>query len=99
MKVRVESVHFNADTDLVEFIDKKLSKLEQFYDQILDVSVFLKLENSGQVRDKIFEARVHVPGDTIFVKEVDKTFEAATDAATDTLKRQIIKHKEMQRAY
>lgn len=99
MKIRVESVHFTADADLIEFIEKKLSKLEQFYDQILDVSVFLKLENSGQVRDKVFEARVHVPGDTLFVKEVDKTFESAADSATDTLKRQIIKHKELQRAH
>ena len=99
MKVRVESVHFTADAELVEFIEKKLSKLEKIYDQILDVSVFLRLENSGQVRDKIFEARIHVPGDTLFVKEVDKTFESAADAAVDTLKRQIIKHKEMQRAF
>lgn len=99
MKVRVESVHFTPDDELIEFIEKKLSKLEQFYDQILDVSVFLKLENSGQVRDKIFEARLQVPGDTLFVKDVDKTFESATDTAIDTLKRQIIKHKEMQRTY
>ncbi len=35
----------------------------------------------------------------IFVKEVDKTFESATDKAVDVLKRQIIKHKETQRAY
>ncbi len=99
MKVRVESVHFTADARLIEFIEKKLAKLEQIYDQILDVSVFLKLENSGQVRDKIFEARIQVPGDTIFIKEVDRTFESATDAALDKLKRQIIKHKEMQRSY
>lgn len=99
MKVRVESVHFNADNQLVDFIEKKLNKLEQFYDQILDVSVFLKLENSGQIRDKVFEARILVPGDTLFVKETDKTFESATDKAIDTLKRQIIKHKEMQRSF
>lgn len=99
MKVRVETVHFTADAELIEFIEKKLSKLEQFYDQILDVSVFLKLENSGQVRDKVFEVRVQVPGDTLFVKEVDKTFESAADSATDTLKRLIIKHKEVQRAH
>lgn len=99
MKVRVESVHFTADAELIEFIEKKLSKLEQIYDQILDVSVFLKLENSGQVRDKVFEARLQVPGDTLFVKEIDKTFESAADSAADTLKRQIIKHKEMQRTY
>lgn len=99
MKVRVEAVHFNVDNRLVDFVEKKLSKIEQFYDQILDVSVFLKLENSGQIKDKIFEARVHVPGDTLFVKETDKTFESATDKAVDSLKRQIIKYKELQRAY
>jgi|SRR5699024_7865690 len=99
MKIRVEAVHFDADIKLIDFIKKKLSKIEQFYDQILDVSVSLKLENSGQVRDKIIEVLVYVPGDTIFVKEVDKTFETATDRVVDTLKRQIIKHKEMQRAY
>ncbi|WP_236975271.1 ribosome hibernation-promoting factor, HPF/YfiA family [Membranihabitans maritimus] len=99
MRVRVESVHFTADTELVNFIERKMQKLEQFFDQIIDVEIFLKLENSGQVRDKVFEGKIHVPGDTIFVKEVDKTFESATDKAVDVLKRQIIKHKEMQRAY
>lgn len=99
MKVRVESIHFNADRNLVDFIEKKLGKLEHFYDQIIDVNVILKLENSGQVKDKVFEAKIHVPGDTIFAKEVDKTFESATDRVVDVLKRQIIKHKELQRAY
>ncbi|GAA5225219.1 ribosome hibernation-promoting factor, HPF/YfiA family [Membranihabitans marinus] len=99
MKVRVESIHFNADRILVDFIEKKLSKLEQFYDQIIDVSVILKLENSGQIKDKILEAKIHVPGDTIFAKETDKTFESATDKAVDVLKRQIIKYKELQRTY
>lgn len=99
MKIRVEALHFDADQKLIEFIKKKLSKIERFYDQILDVNVSLKLENSGQVRDKIIEVLVSVPGDTIFVKEVDKTFETATDKVVDTLKRQVIRHKEMQRSY
>ena len=49
MKIRVEAVHFDADIKLIDFIKKKLSKIEQFYDQILDVSVSLKLEKSLEV--------------------------------------------------
>lgn len=58
----------------------------------------LKLENSGQVRDKIVEVRLSVPGDVLFVKESSKTFEAAVDEAADALKRLLIKHKEKIRA-
>jgi putative sigma-54 modulation protein len=98
MKVHTEAVQFKADIKLVEFIEKKISKLDQFFDHILEAHVVLKLENSGQVRDKIAEVRLGVPGDIIFVQESSKTFEAAVDEAADALKRQLIKHKEKMRA-
>ncbi|MCP3927522.1 MAG: ribosome-associated translation inhibitor RaiA [Bacteroidetes bacterium] len=94
MRVHTESVQFKADQKLVDYIDKKLGKLEQFFDRIIDVNVTLRLENSGQVRDKIAEVRLKVPGDTLFTKEKSKTFEASIDNAADTLKRQLIKYKE-----
>ena len=31
MKITVNAVHFNADSSLVDFIQKKLNKLETFY--------------------------------------------------------------------
>ncbi|MDZ4748465.1 MAG: ribosome-associated translation inhibitor RaiA [Saprospiraceae bacterium] len=94
MKIHLTAVHFVADQKLVDYIDKKTSKLSQFFDRITDVQVFLKLENSGQVRDKIVELKLMVPGDTLVAKETSKTFEAATDAAVDNMKRQLSKHKE-----
>lgn len=98
MKVHTEAVQFKADIKLVDFIEKKLSKLDQYFDHILEAQVVLKLENSGQVRDKIAEIRLNVPGEVIFAKESSKTFEAAVDEAADALKRQLIKHKEKIRA-
>ena len=77
MKTRTEAIHFSADKNLLEFIDKKTSKLHQFYDKIIDVDIKLRLENSGQIRDKIAEVKVHLPGTILFVKEHDKTFETA----------------------
>ncbi len=94
MKIKTQAVHFTADQKLVDFIDSKLSKLDQFYDRIISAEVTLKLENSGQVKDKIADVKINVPGGTIITKETQKTFEASIDLAVDSLKRQIIRHKE-----
>ena len=40
---------------------------------------------------------MYVPGDKLFVSNVDKTFEAAVDGGVDTLKRQLKRFKEKQR--
>jgi putative sigma-54 modulation protein len=94
MKINLSAVHFDADQRLVDYIEKKTGKLDQFFDRIIDAHVFLKLENSGQVRDKIVELKLQVPGDTLIATEVSKTFEASTDAAVDNMKRQLNRHKE-----
>ncbi|MCB0704499.1 MAG: ribosome-associated translation inhibitor RaiA [Saprospiraceae bacterium] len=99
MKVHVETVQFKADQKLLEFIDRKIAKLDTFFDRIIEVEVILKLENSGQVRDKVVEVKVHVPGDILFVSETDKAFEAAVELAVDSLKRQLKRHKEKIRSY
>ena len=99
MKVRIESVHFNADEKLQAFIEEKVNKLTNYYERIIDAHVVMKLENSGQVRDKIVEAKIQVPGDVIFSKSTEKTFESAMDKLHDTLKRNLLKHKELQRAH
>ncbi len=94
MKTRTEAIHFTADKKLLDFMEKKTSKLHQFFDRITDIDMKLKLENSGQVRDKIAEVKVQLPGTVLFVKEHDKTFETAIDAAVDSLAKQLIKYKE-----
>lgn len=94
MKVYTEANHFAVDQKLQEFIERKLGKLDTFFDRIIDARVNLKLENSGQVKDKVAEVRISVPGDVLVAKETDKTFEAAIDKLTDVLKRQLIRYKE-----
>ncbi len=97
MKVKTNAVRFSADQKLVAFIEKKLGKLETIYDRITHADVSLKLENSGKVKDKIVEVKVHIPGNTIVAKETSKTFEEAVDKSVDVLKRQLIKQKEKMR--
>jgi putative sigma-54 modulation protein len=94
MEINVQSIHFDADVKLTEFIEKKVKKLETFYDKIISAEVILKLENNGQVQDKISEIKLIIPGTTLISKETTKVFEESIDLATDALRRQLLKFKE-----
>jgi len=97
MDIKIQAVHFSADEKLKSFISEKLAKLVKFYDRIINVDVFLKLENSGQVKDKIVELKAHIPGSTIVVSSVGKSFEASFDEANDIIIRQLKRKKEKQK--
>lgn len=94
MKLQTHSVHFDADQKLVDFIQKKANKLETFYDRIIDGEVFLKLEPGEAIENKIVEIKLNIPGNQLFAKEQESSFEAATDKAVNALKKQLLKHKE-----
>ena len=99
MKIHTESVQFKADQKLHEFIEKKMEKLNTYFDRIINAEVKLRLENSGQVKDKVAEIELHVPGQNLFAKETNKSFEQAIDGAVDNLRRQLSRHKEKQREH
>lgn len=92
MKVQVHSIHFDADSKLINFIQKKLDKLDTFYDRMVDGEVFLRLNNEG-IENKTVEIKVRVPGSQLFAAEKARTFEAAADMATSALRMQIKKFK------
>ena len=92
MKIKVQSIHFDADQKLVTYVQKKMDKLETFYDRTVDGEVFLRLNNEG-IDNKTVEIKLNVPGTQLFVKEQARTFEAATEQATEALKNQLAKFK------
>jgi len=94
MEIRTQAVNFDADTKLIEFIDRKLGKLDTFYDNIVSTDVFLKLEKTGQVQDKVAEIKIKVPGSTLVAKETTKSFEESIDLGAASLRRQLIKYKD-----
>ena len=99
MKVNTQSVNFNADQKLIDFIQQRMDKLEQYYDKVIKTDVFLKLDNSNDKQNKIFEAKISVPGDSFVVKKVCKTFEEGADSAVNSLGRQLKKRKDKFRTY
>ncbi|MBT8325269.1 MAG: ribosome-associated translation inhibitor RaiA [Winogradskyella sp.] len=98
MKVNTQSVNFTADRKLLDFIQKRMDKLEMFYDKIIQSDVYLKVENTSGKENKVFEAKVKVPGDSFVVKKQCRTFEEGVDIATASLERQIKKRKQKLRA-
>ena len=45
MNINIQTVHFDADEKLLDFVQKKLEKLATFHDRITRVEDFLKLDN------------------------------------------------------
>ena len=99
MKVFVQSVNFNADKDLITFAENKVSSLEKYYDKIVDSEVFLKVQQTRGKENKFVEVKVNVPKDNFIVKKACKSFEEGLVLSTDSLKRQLNKLKEKQRAH
>lgn len=93
MDIKLHSVHFSAKEELKDFVQLKVSKLNQFYDNIIGSEVFLRLDNSKTEQNKIAEIRLAIPGKELFAKKNSKSFEESTDTAIDALRRQLRKHK------
>ncbi|HDR89397.1 MAG TPA: ribosome-associated translation inhibitor RaiA [Bacteroidetes bacterium] len=94
MNIQIHSVRFDADKKLLNFIQQKIKKLEQYNDRIIGAEVFLRLDNSQNDENKIAEIRLDIPPSPLFAKKQSKTFEEAADGVVDALKRQITKQKE-----
>lgn len=95
MNVNIQTVRFNADAKLTDYVTRKLEKITTFHDRIIKVEVFLKLDNVVHtIKDKVAEIRVQVPRQEFFVKASSKSFEESFDSALDSLVNQIKRKKE-----
>ncbi|KIA82818.1 RNA polymerase subunit sigma-54 [Kaistella solincola] len=95
MKINVQSIGLTPHAPLEEYLDKKLNKLETFYDKIHGCTVFLKVENTGEKANKTAEIKLEVPGDDIMVKKTTTTFEESIDLCAEAAKKLLIKKKEL----
>ena len=86
MNINIQTVHFDADEKLLDFVAKKIQKLATFHDRITKVDVFLKLDNLvHSIKDKVVEIKIHIPKQDCFVKASAKSFEASSKAGANDL--------------
>jgi len=94
MKVKFHTVNFTADIKLLDFTQKKMDKLDLFYDHILDGDIYLKVEPLSDRGNKLVEIKLRVPGKELVVKKYFKSFEGAIDQGVEVLRRSLLKYKE-----
>ena len=108
MKINVQSIKFDADQKLLDFIDKKVGKLEKFFDNIIscDVALTVQPDHGDNIiscdvaltvqpdHGKTVKVRLGIPGDDLIIERTAPTFEDAVVDCVDVLQDQIIKMKE-----
>lgn len=99
MILRMHTVNFNANQKLLDYVQKKVDKLETFYDRIIDGEVIMRLADNHLNKKEIFgnksvELKINIPGQQLFVKDSSSTFEAAIDLSIERMSRNLKKKKE-----
>ena len=89
MNVQIQSVKFDADKRLVEFVNAKMAKLDRFAERSTGAEVILKLDKGN----KFATITLHMPGEDLVACHQSKAFEESVDEAIDALKRQLDKFK------
>ena len=94
MTVQIQSIHFDDDKKLLDFVEERIDKLTVFYDGIISSDVTLRIDKSSDAENKIAEIKLHIAGNDLFAKKQCKSFEEAVDTSIEALKAQVKKHKE-----
>ena len=97
MEIKINAVGFSASSQLEDFIQKKISKLDKYHDGIIGSEVTLKLEKDDNLENKVVEVLLNVKGQEVFAEKNAKKFEEAVDELYDVVKRQLVKIKEKER--
>ncbi len=97
MKIQIQALHFDASANLTEFVQKKVSKLEKYADDISDVDVILKVVKPETANNKDASIKFNVKSNEFFANKVADTFEEAVDLTVEALEKQLIKFKEKTR--
>lgn len=98
MEVRIQSIHFDVSEQLLAFIQKKVAKLEKYYEDIKKVEVSLKVVKPETAENKEVGIKLLVPSGELYASKTCDTFEEAVDLCVEALEKQLVKHKEKQQS-
>ena len=98
MEIRIQAIHFDVTDRLDAFVRKKVSKLSQYHDGILDAEVILRVVKPETARNKQAGIRLKIKNSDCFAEKVSDTFEEAIDEAVAAVEKQLLKAKEKSRS-
>ncbi|MDE5945329.1 MAG: HPF/RaiA family ribosome-associated protein [Rikenella sp.] len=94
MNIQIQSVKFDADQKLLDFVQHKVSKLDRMIDNSTGAEVTLKLDKDDEAGNKVAVLKLFVPGNELVAERRSRTFEESVDLCVDAVKRQIERYKE-----
>ncbi len=92
MEIRVKSLKFDADQKLLDYVEKKVSKLSRFSDHLDDVEVTLSLLKEPDNKNVKIQTRGY--GQDLLIERNADTFEDAVSVAVDLMKEKVVRTKE-----
>ena len=92
MEIKVQSIKFDADQKLLDFIDNKVGRIDKYYEDIVRTEVNLSLLADPQ--NKNVKIIVYIPGTEIIVEKNSDTFEEAIVNCVGVLKGALVSAKE-----
>ncbi len=99
MTIKTEILDFTADTQLLQRVEKKVSKLAIFFNHISKVSVVLKKDNKDKTKSMFAEVKIYVPNGIIFTREKSSNIDNALTKALICLKLELLKYRAKRLSY
>lgn len=91
MEIKIKSLKFSADEKLVSFVEKKVARIEKFFEGVVNEAE-VSLENLKE--GKKARIQVHIPGEDLIIERVADTFENAITGCVDAMKEKLTRTKE-----
>lgn len=94
MEAKIKAIHFDITEKLVNFINKKIDKMERRFEAITDAEVTLKVVKPETAMNKEASIRLSVPpAADLYASKTANSFEEAVDLCLDALEPQLEKNK------
>lgn len=92
MEINIKSLKFDADQKLIDYIDKKVSKLAKFHEGTSVAEVTLSLLQ--EPANKCVKLKIHTPGEDHLIERNSHSFEDAVNNCVDAMREKLTRSKE-----
>lgn len=92
MEIKFKALKFEAGEKLTEFVEKKVSRLSRFCEDLAN-EIEVALEDHLK-QGKLAKIQIHIPGEELIIEREADTFENAITEAVDAMKERLTRVKE-----
>lgn len=93
MTINIQYVKMLTSETMTDYVTKKLNKLGDKFDFIINANVFFKSENDPREDSHICEIELSIPGPKAFASSKERNFELAAKNSISDLTKQLEKRK------